>query len=211
MHRLLAIVSTGLLASATLAQGTAQASAADPVIPVNGGATICLTAAAAASLTADGVTPSAVAPATLDTSDSTPCATFPKASGNVALDLSSGGADFPGGLTFTRSRDSARLDLTHVHADLPRSTITAQAAVNGAAPTGIDLVRYTSGPMNFITTATKVSGTNVPLRLEPGGATAFTQAFGQAPVATGADLFLATGHFDMISTLPSIGTRPSHT
>ncbi|RMI40999.1 hypothetical protein EBO15_24650 [Actinomadura harenae] len=211
MHRLLATASTSLVACAALAHGTATAGVVGPVIPVKGAATLCLTAAATASLTADGVTPSAIAPATLDTSGSTPCVKFPNAHGSVALDLSAGGASLDGGLSFTRSRDGARLDLTGLSADLPRSKITIKAAVNGGPPTGIDLAAYTAGPTYFVTTAAEVSGTSVPLRLEPGGATAFTQAFGQTPVAVGADILLATGHLDALSNLSSVtGTVPSH-
>ncbi|MDH6578015.1 hypothetical protein [Kitasatospora sp. MAP5-34] len=194
----LALGLTAMLATA------APAGAAGPEVPVKGQATFCLSQAATTKLTSMGVVLTAIAPATLDTTGPTPCVTTPVSKGAISLDLVSGGAPLDGGFSFTKPADQTRLDFTNLYSNLTRRTITADAAVDGAAPANLDLATYDVSTDKVKVGLTGVDAVGVDANLTQFGADAFISAFEDQPVDTGKPLFAITGHVDLLQSVAAL-------
>ncbi|WP_327254057.1 hypothetical protein [Streptomyces sp. NBC_01244] len=183
----LALGLTAVLATA------APAGAAAPV-PVTGHAKFCLTAAAVSALP-EGVVLTATAPATLDTSGSTPCVTTPISSGSITVDPLSGSFPLDGSFEFTRSSDGQRLDFTDLNDDLTSRKFTANAAINHGAPGALDLLTYQllSQNVQVGTNAVDITG---PGNMTQMGVDVFNEAFDATPAQAGQALFDLTVHLD---------------
>lgn len=182
----------------------------------DGFAAFCLTPQAAAALSDANLTLKAIAPTTLQTDpqSSQTCFDDSALTAQISLDLTAGGFDFPGGLTFTRPEDGRTLVISGmaIHFGLPSTMV---GYVNGDAAQPVTLATFGVPALNIhidpLAVPATMSADNVPLYATDSLAAAFQQAFGASPWQPGAQLFTATGHGDIdlpaVSSLVNIGNR----
>lgn len=169
--------------------GATLASALGLQVPVKGNATLCLSPAASAALDQNDVTMAAIAPATLDTTGSTPCVKVPAFTGNIAPDLSEGLVDVEGGMSFARANTQERLGISAITGDMTTRSISGDLSPSPAATAKTRILNFSVAPSYVTITTDGVSAAEDPATLTPQGATAFERSFGFSPVPAGDVLF----------------------
>lgn len=169
--------------------GVSLASALGLQVPVKGSATLCLSPAASAALDQNDVTLAAIAPATLDTTGSTPCVKVPAFTGKIAPDLSEGLVEVQGGMSFARANTQERLGITALTGDMTTRSISGELSHGTAATANTRILNFSVDPSYVTITTDGVGAAQDPATLTAQGATAFEQSFGFSPVPAGDVLF----------------------
>lgn len=203
-RRTVAIAAIAAVSTAVVSVSVAVAVGAE--VPVNGAVMWCLSPAAAKQLETIGVTMSAAAPATLDSSGATPCVRLPM-KGKISLDASSGNGTFDGSISFTQSADGRSLRLTQASGDLTARKVYADVGVDDEPSRTVNLTTYTLDMRNItvippsLSSAGAVEGKPFDTLLTDSGAVAFARAFGAPPVPSGDSLATIEGRVDVASVL----------
>ncbi len=189
-----------LAAAAILGATAVEAGAIGSDLPLRGTGTFCLSQEAADALATQGVTLEATALATASGN----CVTLPGA-GTLSPDLTGGELPLQGGMRF--ATPGHRLDVTNlrIHVHIDEGSTSADVSQDGAPATTIDLFHYpvSLGRVSF--TPTTVDTRNIPLTLTTPATAAFTDTFGDSPVAAGAPLFIFDGHAEVTNPLSGFG------
>jgi hypothetical protein len=179
----------------------ATTAAAAPQLSLDGSGKFCLATHAASHLRNAGITMQPAGNAKIDPTRPE-CLILPFAGATLAPDLSEGGADLGGSINFTRGLQV--LNLTHIHADIARGTITADATVNGTPHPGVAMTTFTVDTDRISLTPTSVHVTDLPMPLTLAGQDIFTSAFADSPAAAPETFFETSGEGHLAAGLPRL-------
>jgi len=176
---------SGVATAATTGTGARTALPTLPPVSLDGGwSETALTALTVSVLDKHGITFSTIAPAMpLNSQDGQLGVHYPIKTGQVALDLTSGSANFDGGIAF--SRDDASLTFTELVIDLGTQTVSAVSTVNTTAAPRTEVATFTILDAKVSASATDITLGGLRLRLTKESADAFQTTFGTAIFAVG--------------------------